>query len=50
MAYAPDQAQGLAVETVDLPLSIAITEAEIEIVESHLRDILIAMLQEGGED
>ena len=45
MASEKDQRESLAVETVNLPEWIKITDGEIELIEAHLRDILISMLQ-----
>jgi len=39
------QRESLTVETVSFPEWIKITQAEIELIETHLRDILISMLQ-----
>jgi len=45
VAYAQARHESLFIETVEFPDCLTISEAEIELIEVHLRDILIAMLQ-----
>jgi hypothetical protein len=49
VASEQDQGQSPVIEVIDLPEMIKITEAEMEILETHLRDILISMLQDSDE-